>query len=118
MVKLGDNEVIFSTSFVMDKHTVNSAFVSVPNYPVLDFQIKLVEAPTTPTELESYRWYGIEYENEIRIVSFSVMPESKTEFHSISVGMADKGFQVQILRQSIFNNTSMLVHVIVVQEPR
>lgn len=117
MVKLGDNEVIFSTSFVMDKNTVNSAFVEIPNYPTLNFKINLVAAPSEATELPYYRWCSFTREDGTEVLRFTAMPEGKTEFYNMGVGMADKGFKIQIIRQAIYND-SMLVHVIVVQEPR
>jgi hypothetical protein len=118
MVKIGKNDVIFSSSFVMDKYHDNSATFSVPNQPALQFELKLTEKPAEVTDLPAERWHGVERVEDRDVVSFDVLPAGRTEFYSIGIGQATQGFSVQIVRQAIWNNVSMLVHVIVVREPR
>lgn len=118
MVKIGKNEVVFSTSFVMDVHQNNSATFIIPDQPWFPFELKLTEKPTEPTELPPDRWHGHAVSEKGSVLSFAVLPAGRTEFHSIGIGQANQGFDVQIVRQAIWNNVSMLVHVIIVREPR
>jgi len=118
MVKLGNNEVIFSESFVMDLHSNNSASFTNPGQPGYPYELKLVTNPTEQTELPADRWHKFEPGQNGGVLSFAVLPSGRTEFYSISVGMATQGFQVQVIRQAIWNNLSMLVHIVVVKEPR
>lgn len=118
MVKIGKNEVIFSTSFVMDKHANNLATISVPNNPSLEFDLQVREKPPEITDLPAERWHGFERVGGKGVFSFDVLPTGRTEFYYVGIAEADKGFQVQVVRQAIWNNVSMLVHFIVVQEPR
>jgi hypothetical protein len=118
MVKIGKNEVILSTSFVMDKFNNNSATFSVPDEPSLKFELKLTEKPAEVTDLPAERWHGFKAGEEKSVLSFDVLPAGKSEFYSVGIGQATQGFDVQIVRQAIWNNVSMLVHVIVVRQPR
>ena len=118
MVKIGKNEVIFSQSFVMDVHSNNSASFAIPDQEWFPFELKLTEKPTEETQLPAYRWHGHKVDEKGSIISFAVLPEGRTEFYSVGIGQATQGFSVQIVRQAIWNNVSMLVHVIIVREPR
>jgi hypothetical protein len=118
MVKIGNDQVVFSTSFVMDVHHHNSATFTIPDQPWFPFDLKLTEKPTESTELSAARWHHHDVSEKGSVLSFAVLPAGSTEFYSIGLGQATQGFQVQIVRQAIWNNVSMLVHVIIVREPR
>lgn len=117
MVKLGNKEVVFSSSFVMDKHHDNSASFTVPNQPLQGFELKVVDKPAD-NELPTEMWHHHELVDGKSVFSFDVLPEGKSMFYAIGIGQADQGFDVQVVRQAIWNNVSMLVHVIVLREPR
>lgn len=118
MIRIGNNEIIFSTSFVMDVHHNNSASFIIPNQPWFPFELRLTENPTEATDVPANMWHKNDVSDKGCMLSFAVLPAGKTEFYSIGIGQAIQGFSVQIVRQAIWNNVSMLVHVIIVREPR
>jgi len=118
VIKIGQNEVAFSASFVMDKHHNNSATVNFPDQPWLEFDLQLKDKPVEATGFSAETWHSFDRVGDRSVLSFDVLPEGKTQFYSWGIGMATQGFDIQIVRQAIWNNFSMLVHVIIVREPR
>lgn len=118
MVKIGNKEVIFSTSFVMDRHESPTATFMVPGEHTQEYDIEIRNKPAEVTELTVDQWTDFNIVNGRKVISFDVLPGGRTEFHTIGAAQFTQNFDVQIVRQAIWNNFSMLVHVIVLREKK
>lgn len=118
MVKIGSKEVVFSASFVMDKfHNASATFI-VPNEYTQEYDLQVKEKPAEIADIPAEMWHDFNIVNGRKVVSFDVLPQGQTNMVSIAVSQHTQQFDVQIVRQAITHNLSMLVHVIVVREAK
>lgn len=116
MVKIGNKEVIFSTSFVMSKMFDNKATFSVPPYSFLEYDISVRDKSEGVASRSPEDWFNLSMEGGRQTIEFDLAPEGRSDYRSIGVALPTETFDVQVTRQGLSGR--MLVHVIVVREAR